>query len=248
MPHPPRRRFSLVRAFVCSGGLHLLAAVALGLLIARSIAAGHSGERVEVASEQARPSLLVLERREPQRAPVRQQAVRATKPEESKVGVGPAVERRPQLMAVAGERSAQTSSVAPASERADSRTTNPVAAATVPPAAAPLPASSATPEVAVVPPSPSPAAVKPDDVPAGGWGEFAKPLVADDSALDDIRGKYHAAASVQVDETGHAISVSFAGPVPSDARAEIERRLLALRYVPAECNGLRCSGSLKIDL
>lgn len=89
------------------------------------------------------------------------------------------------------------------------------------------------------------------DVPAGGWGQsFEKPLVADDAALSALRAKYHviAAIVVAVDQDGHATSISLPGGLSDDIRADIERRLRELRYVPAECNGLRCDGTLQITL
>jgi hypothetical protein len=66
--------------------------------------------------------------------------------------------------------------------------------------------------------------------------------------LADLRAKYHFAApiSVRVDENGKALKVLWPEAIPSDARAEIEKRLVAMRYVPAECNGLRCIGILQI--
>ena len=33
-----------------------------------------------------------------------------------------------------------------------------------------------------------------------------------------------------------------------EAREEIVQRLSAVRYVPAECNGLRCAGTLVVSL
>ena len=88
-------------------------------------------------------------------------------------------------------------------------------------------------------------------IPAGGWGQnFDKPLVADDSALSDLHARFHGSATVTVivDDTGRATKVILPDAIPGDARDEIERLLLTLRYVPAECNGLHCSGTLQINL
>ena len=89
------------------------------------------------------------------------------------------------------------------------------------------------------------------DVPPGGWGQsFDKPLVADEAALADIRSRYHGgtAVTIDVDEAGHATHVTLPSGLPDDVRAEIERRLREMRYVPAECNGLRCVGTLQITI
>ncbi len=89
------------------------------------------------------------------------------------------------------------------------------------------------------------------DVPSGGWGQsFEKPIVADDLALSALRAKFHGTAPiiVAVNEAGRAVSVSLPVGLSADARADLERRLRELRYVPAECNGLRCDGKLEITL
>jgi hypothetical protein len=83
----------------------------------------------------------------------------------------------------------------------------------------------------------------------GGWGQnFDRPILADESVLTDLRTKYHGSISVRVDETGRAIRVIVPASLSPEARDEIERRLTTLRYVPAECNGLRCAGDLTIAL
>ena len=86
------------------------------------------------------------------------------------------------------------------------------------------------------------------DAPPGGWGQnFRDPVVLDEGALASLRARYRGVvAHVDVDEDGHAVRVSIDGSVDADARAEIERRLLATRFVPAECNGLRCAATLDL--
>jgi len=89
------------------------------------------------------------------------------------------------------------------------------------------------------------------DAPNGGWGQnFERPLIADEVPLNDLRAKYHFSATitVNVDETGHATRVTFPNSIPAEARPDIEKRLTALRYVPAECNGLRCAAALAIPI
>jgi hypothetical protein len=88
-------------------------------------------------------------------------------------------------------------------------------------------------------------------VAVGGWGQnFDKPIVADETALADLRRRYRLAASVSVavDPSGRAMHVSMPASVPADVRERLEHDLLALRYVPAECNGLRCEGTAALDL
>ena len=88
------------------------------------------------------------------------------------------------------------------------------------------------------------------ELPPGGWGQIDKPLIADEAALADIRSRYHAgsAVTIEVDEAGHAIRISLPDDLTGDARLELEKRLRELRYVPAECNGLRCGGTLQISI
>jgi hypothetical protein len=118
----------------------------------------------------------------------------------------------------------------------------------------------AQPPVSVVAasPSPSPSPAAPDansarvvDVPAGGWGQnFAEPIVADDADLTDLHTRYHdvAKASIEVDDSGHATRVVLPAGLSDDQRADLERRLMALRYIPAECNGLHCAGTIVLTL
>ncbi len=90
-------------------------------------------------------------------------------------------------------------------------------------------------------------------MPPGGWGQsFEKPLIADDAALSALRAEVHAAtpivAVVDVDDGGHVTHVTLPSSLDDDARADLERRLRELRFVPAECNGQRCDGTLQLLL
>ena len=98
--------------------------------------------------------------------------------------------------------------------------------------------------------SQKPAPDRGSDAAAGGWGQnFDSPMLADDSALAELRAKYRVTGiTIKVDENGHAVRVMLPANVPADARDEIVARLTALHYVPAECNGLRCAGSLIVNL
>ena len=85
---------------------------------------------------------------------------------------------------------------------------------------------------------------------AGGWGQnFDNPMLPDEATLADLKAKYHVAGiTIKVDESGHALRVIVPSGVPEEAREEIVQRLSAVRYVPAECNGLRCAGTLVVSL
>ena len=52
---------------------------------------------------------------------------------------------------------------------------------------------------------------------------------------------------VSVDESGHAVAVEFMRP-PSDPALlqELRSRLMAARFIPAVCNGLRCAGTVPL--
>jgi len=56
------------------------------------------------------------------------------------------------------------------------------------------------------------------------------------------------AVRADVDEAGHATRVVAPASMPADLRTALEHELLALHYVPAECNGLRCGGTLQLSL
>jgi hypothetical protein len=122
--------------------------------------------------------------------------------------------------------------------------------ATLTPAAAPALAA-ATPSPPPSPPpsaTPSPAAV----VAASFGGLFSQnypPALTAPGDLAEIRALVggHARIRVDVDETGQATDVHFVAPI-SDPQIEQEVRgkLLALHYVPADCNGLHCEGTIEM--
>jgi hypothetical protein len=144
--------------------------------------------------------------------------------------------------------------VAPAPTPLPTPTHRPATA--VPAPAKPAEARGADVAAATAAPAPESAAASPEaaqaalvEAPIGGWGQnFRDPVVLDDDTLAAIRSRYHGVvAHIEVDEEGHATRVSVeGGGLDADARGEIERRLMAARYVPAECNGLRCAASLQL--
>lgn len=119
------------------------------------------------------------------------------------------------------------------------------------PTATPRPAAT----VAAATPLPTPAAT-PTDAPTVGanfGGLFSQnypPAIAAPADLATIRshigGPLH--IRVDVDETGHATDVRFIRPPGDEALAmQIRSELLAMHYVPADCNGLHCDGTLEIN-
>jgi hypothetical protein len=252
MPRRPNRLSSvssMLPAFACSGVLHLAGAVLLGLLLARAFVGGFAPRETLVIADDTgrRPALIALERRKREAEPARRVV---TPGPVAQVPVAVAPRFAPPVLPQRGEQPGGMAASVPV------RHTGPaplvvVAAAGVAAPAAPEVASPA-PAVAErqdVEPPPSPLATQASDLSAGGWGQnFAKPLIADEAALDDLRAKYHGTANVMVDETGRATKVVVIGALPPDVRLEIETRLLSLHYVPAECNGLRCGGTLSVNL
>jgi hypothetical protein len=95
-------------------------------------------------------------------------------------------------------------------------------------------------------PAPSPVAAQREE----GIGNFGEtyPASIDPSARGTVlAGVNGVVVRVTVDENGHATSIDFLRP-PADSalREELRTRLLAARFIPAACNGLRCSGTLEL--
>jgi len=112
----------------------------------------------------------------------------------------------------------------------------------------PPPQIAATPAAVILAAAPL-SSMRGQDGSVGGWGQnFERPLIADENAFNQLRAKYHFAVTIiiSVDENGRAVAINIPDNVPSEARGEIERRLGALRYIPAECNGLRCPAPLSV--
>jgi hypothetical protein len=114
-----------------------------------------------------------------------------------------------------------------------------------PPAATPPPSA---PAVRPATPAPTPAAA----VAANFGGLFSQnypPALAAAADLAQIRALLDRSARilVDVDETGRATDVHFLAPVSDpEIEGQIRAKLLALHYVPADCNGLHCDGTLEI--
>jgi len=260
MSRPPER-FSLTRALGISTALHLLLATLLttsaALTLGRVDRAPGSG-----ATETMRVSFMTIEHRALARhvAPAhprtaaRAVAHSAPRPAPARAAAAPleqpATTRAPAALprvalTLATAAPERTPNAPPPEATSAAEGGSPRQAATE----APAPPA---PTVAPSPPGADSAevAARSVDVPPGGWGQsFDKPLVADEAALAEIRSRYPAGtARIDVDEAGHATHVSLPAGLSDDVRAELERRLLELRYVPAECNGLRCGGTLQITI
>jgi hypothetical protein len=239
----------MLSALACSGVLHLAGAVLLGFLLARAFVGGFAPRETLVIADDTgrRPALIALERRKRQAEPARRVV---TPGPVAQVQVAVVPRFAPPVLPQHGDQPGGPTASVPVRHTGATPLVVVAAAGVAAPAAPEL--ASPAPALAErqdVQPSPSPLATQASDLSAGGWGQnFAKPLIADETALDDLRAKYHGSASVQVDETGRAVKVVVSNALPPDVRLEIETRLLSLHYVPAECNGLRCSGTLSVNL
>ena len=151
--------------------------------------------------------------------------------------VVPAEHRAAFAPAPAALRRPLPSAVQPAGRVAVAQpTTAPVAAA----------APAATTAAPVASPAPSPVAARGEE----GIGNFGETYPA--SLEPSLRGTLLAGVAgfdvrIAVDENGHATSIEFVrAPADPAQRDELRARLLAARFIPAACNGLRCAGTLEL--
>lgn len=133
------------------------------------------------------------------------------------------------------------------------------AAQTAPPieAAAVLPAQDAG--VASAAPSPSP---EPTPSPLavvargsggipGGFGQNQPATFYQQASAGALRSRLapHDVVRIRVDESGRATDVQFVRfNGDESARSDLREALLGLRYLPAECDGMRCEGSIELHL
>ena len=95
-------------------------------------------------------------------------------------------------------------------------------------------------------PAPSPVAARGED----GIGNFGETYPA--SVEPSLRATLFAGISgivvrITVDESGRATSIEFVrAPADTAQREELRTRLLAAHFIPANCNGLRCSGTVEL--
>jgi outer membrane biosynthesis protein TonB len=98
----------------------------------------------------------------------------------------------------------------------------------------------------------------PAAAPTSAGGDFAglfsqnyAPAFAQPGEIGALRASIsgHARVRIDVDENGHATDVRFTPAIGDSALAEeLRTKLLSLRYVPADCNGLPCDGILDVLL
>ena len=99
---------------------------------------------------------------------------------------------------------------------------------------------------APAPPAPSPVAARGED----GIGNFGETYPA--SVEPSLRATLFAGISgivvrITVDESGRATSIEFVrAPADTAQREELRTRLLAAHFIPANCNGLRCTGTVEL--
>jgi outer membrane biosynthesis protein TonB len=102
------------------------------------------------------------------------------------------------------------------------------------------------------PPVPSPSATARTVEAASFGGLFSQnypPALAAPTELAQIRSRLRGPIRIRIDidETGRATDVRFVRALPDAAlEDEIRSQLLALHYIPADCNGLHCEGTLEI--
>jgi len=107
-------------------------------------------------------------------------------------------------------------------------------------------ASQAAPTTAPAARAPSPAPAQHDD----GIGNFGETYPA--SVEPSLRATLFAGISgivvrITVDESGRATSIEFIrSPADAGQREELRTRLLAAHFIPANCNGLRCTGTVEL--
>lgn len=107
-----------------------------------------------------------------------------------------------------------------------------------------------TPTTPTPAPTPEPAVSPPPAANFGGlFSQNYPPAVAEPGEVARLRARLSSPVHVriEIDENGRAVEVRFVHPIDDpDIAAEVRTTLLAWRYVPADCNGLHCDGTLEI--
>ncbi len=157
-------------------------------------------------------------------------------------------EHAARKLVVASERRAAPAPLEP--RRASAAQPAMISAPRGPAAAAPAPATAtAAPAVAApASPAPSPVAVAAQrDDGIGNFGETYPASVEPSARSTLLGGVAGVVVRVTVDENGRAISVDFVRePADPAQRDELRARLLAAHFIPAACNGLRCTGTVTL--
>ncbi|GAC1406647.1 MAG: hypothetical protein NVSMB64_12550 [Candidatus Velthaea sp.] len=151
---------------------------------------------------------------------------------------------RASVAGVHGPRTLPSPSAAPETPVTLALVAPPVPSAVSTATPAPVPTSTVSPAAATAS-TPAPLAAADGGLFGKNYGAIPNPP----SALAAIRAKIvgHFHIRIHVDETGHAIEVRFLTPLADTAVADdVRAKLLALNYVPADCNGLPCSDDLDV--
>jgi len=239
----PRRDRSAIAASIA---LHLCALVLLAAIVPRaSVSVDDPDERTLLTT------ILHIERRPPPRrpSPVHRTAAQSAPVPVARLPVIHAavtVEHATRKLVVAAEHRAAFVPAPATVRRPPPSVVRPVArVAVAQPSAAPVVQAAATTAPAASP-APSPVAARSEE----GIGNFGETYPA---ALEpSLRGALLAGVAgfdvrITVDENGRATSVEFVRPPADPAqRDELRARLLAARFIPAACNGLRCAGTLEL--
>ena len=240
----PRRDRSAIAASIA---LHLCALVALAAIVPRAaISVDDPDERTLLTL------ILHVERRPPAHQSLvhrhAAQAVRAPTVPLPVIHAAVTVEHAARPLVVAAEHRAAFAQ-APSAVR----TPPPPAALVKPVVRVPIVQATAAPvaqAAATSVPAASPAPVAVAARSEEGIGNFGETYPA---ALEpSLRGTLLAGVAgfdvrIAVDENGHATSIEFVrAPADPAQRDELRARLLAARFIPAACNGLRCAGTLEL--
>jgi hypothetical protein len=97
------------------------------------------------------------------------------------------------------------------------------------------------------PPSAAPTSAAQGDEGVGNFGETYPASIEPTlrSALAAVGSGF--VVRVTVDENGHATSIEFMrAPPDTTLREALRVKLLAARFIPAACNGLRCAGTVEL--
>jgi hypothetical protein len=95
-------------------------------------------------------------------------------------------------------------------------------------------------------PAPSPVAARGEDG-IGNFGETYPASVEPSLRATLFSGVSGIVVRITVDESGRATSIEFLrAPADAAQREEVRTRLLAARFIPANCNGLRCTGTVEL--
>lgn len=235
---PPRRDRT---AIALSIALHCCALAYVATIAMPTFSPDVQDERTLLAGiiriEHRPPHRLVQPRPAPLRPPP---AARPAAP--PVLRVARSVSHAARALVVPTERRFIASSTKAPAKTASSAAVAPVVAAAAP---RPLAAAAATPLPAA---TPAPAAAVAHEDGIGNFGEDYPAKVDPQS-----RGTLFAGINdtvqlrVTVDESGHVVAIEFVrAPADPATVQEVRNRVLAARFIPAVCNGLRCTGTVPL--